>query len=412
MGVAGEGVRQVSRGRLPSAGEMLLTPGNAARLTERLSELRGAAMKVGQLLSMEAGDLIPPALSDILARLRDDAHRMPLGEVAKVLEYAWGAEWPSRFERFNFTPMAAASIGQVHEARDRSGRHLAIKLQYPGIRQSIDSDVDSVAALLGLFRALPDRAQFEPLFAEAKQQLHVEADYRAEASYATDFGRFLGKDPDFYVPEIVDDWTTPEVLVMSFVRGDSIDTVAADERSVRDRVAAAMVRLALTELFEWGLVQTDPNFANFRIERDTGRIGLLDFGAVRRYEVTRVNDLRRLFTAAIAADTVALEGAAIDAGYLDTDAPQDYRNDVVGLLIDASEPVRHEGAYDFANSDLSTRMTERLVAMRLEGRNWRFPPTDILFLHRKLGGLYMLCQRLRARINVAAIVNVHLGSHA
>ncbi len=101
-GMAAEGLRQMASGSLPRPRELLLTPKNAARLAERLSDLRGAAMKVGQLLSMEAGDLLPPELSAVLARLREDAHRMPLGQVAAVLNRAWGKQWPERFSRFDF----------------------------------------------------------------------------------------------------------------------------------------------------------------------------------------------------------------------------------------------------------------------------------------------------------------------
>ena len=132
-GVVGEGLRQLGSGNRPKAADLLLTPANARRLAERLAEMRGAAMKIGQLLSMEAGDVIPDPLPDILSRLREQANPMPLGQVADVLDAAWGADWKNRFRRFSFTPLAAASIGQVHEAETKDGRRLAIKIQYPGI---------------------------------------------------------------------------------------------------------------------------------------------------------------------------------------------------------------------------------------------------------------------------------------
>ena len=154
-GAISEGARQLASGKRPTLGGVMLTPANGDRLAKRLAEMRGAAMKVGQRLSMDSGEVLPPELSAVLARLREDAHAMPLGQVAEVLNAAWGKGWQKQFQRFVFKPIAAASIGQVHEAQLKDGRRLAVKLQYPGIRESIDADVDNVATLLNTFRILP-----------------------------------------------------------------------------------------------------------------------------------------------------------------------------------------------------------------------------------------------------------------
>ncbi|MGB7503246.1 MAG: AarF/UbiB family protein, partial [Azonexus sp.] len=166
-GMLAEGVRQFAKGKRPSVGGLLLTPGNARRVADQLARLRGAAMKVGQLISMDAGDLLPAELGEILARLRSDAHPMPMSQLVAVLNTHWGEGWDRHFERFSFTPMAAASIGQVHAALTRDGRHLAIKVQYPSVRQSIDSDVDNVATLLRISGLLPKSLNIDPLLEEA-----------------------------------------------------------------------------------------------------------------------------------------------------------------------------------------------------------------------------------------------------
>ncbi len=402
--MAAEGMRQLSSGSLPNPADLLLTPQNATRLAERLSDLRGAAMKVGQLLSMEAGDLLPPELSAVLARLREDAHQMPLGQVASVLEQAWGEGWPKRFKRFNFQPLAAASNGQVHEAFTRSGHHLAIKIQYPGIRNSIDSDADNAARLLSLVRALPDQTDVSTLLSEAKRQLHEEANYLQEAEKLETYRGHLGEHPLFTMPEVVHQWTTPEVLSMSYLSGESPDRLESEPRAERNLVAKELLQLAIRELFDWGLVQTDPNFTNYRYDRQSGKIGLLDFGAVRRYGQAQVEILRRLLTASINNDREAVLDAAVAAGYVDPADPSVYQEGVVGLLLDATEPARHPGDYDFDGSSLAVRISEKVMAMRLESRCWRMPSTDLLFLHRKLGGLYMLFSKLRARIPVRDIL--------
>ena len=136
-GMLAEGARRLAQGERPRLGDLILTPGNAARVADRLSHLRGAAMKLSQMISMDAGDLLPPELQTILARLRDQAYRMPPAQLDKVLKAEWGADWRRKFRHFEAAPMAAASIGQVHRATLPDGRVLAIKVQYPGVRDSI-----------------------------------------------------------------------------------------------------------------------------------------------------------------------------------------------------------------------------------------------------------------------------------
>ena len=188
-GMIAEGLRQLSRGNLPSPADLVLTPANARRVAEQLASLRGAAMKLGQLLSMDSGALLPPELAQILARLRADARPMPMSQLVGALVRTWGSDWEKGFRRFSFTPLAAASIGQVHAAVTGDGRHLALKVQYPGIRESIDSDVDNVATLLRVTRLLPRELEISPLLEEAKRQLHEEADYFAERGTVARIGQ-------------------------------------------------------------------------------------------------------------------------------------------------------------------------------------------------------------------------------
>lgn len=403
-GALSEGARQLSQGQKPSMRSVLLSAGNATRLTDRLSEMRGAAMKMGQLLSMESGEVLPNELSEALSRLREKAHAMPLGQVAQVLEQSWGKGWDRRFRRFNFQPLAAASIRQVHEAELKDGRHMAIKIQYPGIRRSIDSDVDNVTALLRVFNLLPKIVEIKPLLQEAKTQLHAEADYRKEASYLRRFAECLADDHRFEVPGLVEELTTTEVLAMRYLDGEPIEDLSDGTPALRSRTAASLLDLSLREVLEWGLVQTDPNFANYRYDRSNDRIQLLDFGATRHYDETSRAALRSLIHAGIEGTDRDLLRSAIGLGYVGEDDPLHYRHGIVALLRIATEPGRATSDYDFGHSDLARRMRDALIDLRLRGGYERLPPPDVLFLHRKLGGLYMLFSRLRARVPVRNIL--------
>lgn len=402
-GIAGsvvtEGAKQYVRGGSPSLGDLVLTPANARQLGEKLSQMRGAAMKVGQLLSMDSGHLLPPEFSAMLQHLREDAHSMPLGEVASVLDGAWGKDWSDRFARFSFTPMASASIGQVHDATLKNGQRVAVKIQYPGVKDSIDSDVDNVATLLRIFRVIPEPSALEDLLTDAKTQLHFEADYIQEANSIRQFTRRLGVADPFELPEVVDALTTPEILTMSYLDGAPIESLSDHAPEVRDHVASQLLHLAFREVFEWGLVQTDPNFSNYLFDRESGKIQLLDFGATRAYPDEQRQALGNLLSACFHGRLQEVETAARDVGYIQDGDTALYVNAIVELLHTATEPLRSE-EYHFGGKELAERMRDLALDIRQNLGFARIPPPAILFLHRKLGGLYLLISRLGARVRV------------
>lgn len=416
-GMLAEGARQFAQGQRPRFSDLLLTPGNAQRVADQLSRMRGAAMKLGQLLSMDAGDLLSPELAAIFARLRAEATPMPMSQVVAVLGANWGAGWERNFERFSFTPAAAASIGQVHLAQTRDGRHLAIKVQYPGVRRSIDSDVDNVATLLRISGLLPGSLDIEPLLQEAKSQLHAEADYLQEADYLRRYGALLADAGEFLLPEVHAELTTGSVLAMSRVDGVPVESLSHAAQAERDRVARLLMALLFRELFEFRLIQTDPNFANYRYDTASRRLILLDFGATRPYRESTVDAYRRLMSAAVAGDRPAMSAASLDIGYFQAGIPDRQREAVLNLFSLACEPLRHDGEYDFGRSDLAARIRAAGMALSTDRNLWHTPPADAIFLHRKIAGLFLLAARLKARVNVRELGQAvgllpALGSHA
>ncbi len=427
-GVAGNmlmaGAKQLAQGKRPKVSDLLLTPANALKITQQLSQMRGAAMKVGQLISMDASDLLPPEMAAILARLRSDAHAMPDRQLRAVLAANWGAKWQQRFESFSFTPIAAASIGQVHRATTLDGRELAIKIQYPGVRKSISSDVDNVASLLRLSGLLPKKLDIAPLLLQAKRQLREEADYEAEGAHLQRFGQLLANAPEFVVPQLHAEFTTKGVLAMSFVAGVPAESMADAPQVERDRILSLLFVLVFRELFEFGLMQTDPNFANYRYDPQSQQLILLDFGATRSFTKAFGQAYKDLMLAVMQEDHDAMSQAALAIGYFGVSTQGDHKKAVLDLFEIALEPLRFEGAFDFGTTDMASRLREAGMALGLDKDFWHIPPIDALFLHRKLGGLFLLAARLKARVNVrqlampyiavplAAKVNTQLPVHS
>ncbi len=411
-GIAGDvavgGMRALAQGRRPDVAQLLLTRKNTLRLTDGLSHLRGAALKLGQMLSMDTGLVLPDDLTAILGRMRDDARHMPPKQLQSVLNAEWGAGWYSRFARFDLRPFAAASIGQVHRAVLPDGRDLAIKVQYPGVRASIDSDVDNVAVLLRMPGLLPRGLDLAPLLAEAKRQLHAEADYLAEAGHLARFGTLLQGSGKFVLPELHAGLCTPQVLAMTYVDSVPLDNLVDAPQAVRDRVAAALIELVLHELFVFGAMQTDPNLANYRYDPGTGRIVLLDFGAVQPVAPDLAADFRTLARVTLDGSPDETRAAMLRIGYFGPATPAHLRNLIQAMFDVAMEPLRQDAPFDFGRSDLLERLRDMGLAIGDDRALAHVPPAATLFLHRKIGGMYLMASKLRARVALRPMIEARL----
>ncbi len=407
-GIAGSvvagGLRSIANGKRPDLAQLLLTPANTLRLTDGLSHLRGAALKLGQMLSMDTGMVLPPELTAILGRMRDDARHMPPKQLQTVLNAEWGTGWYGRFARFDVRPFAAASIGQVHRAVTRDGQELAIKVQYPGVRASIDSDVDNVAALMRLPGLLPRGMDIGPLLAEAKRQLHAEADYLAEARHLVRFGELLAGSDTFALPALHAGLSTPQVLAMGYMESVPLDSLVDAPQAVRDRVAAALIDLVLRELFVFGAMQTDPNLANYRFDPATGRIVLLDFGAVQTVTPELAEDFRALARVALDGGAAETRDAMLRIGYFDATTAPHHQALIRSMFDTAMGPLRQDAPFDFGSSDLLERLRDMGLAIGSDRDLAHVPPAATLFLHRKIGGMYLMAAKLRARVALGPMV--------
>ena len=409
-GVLAEGARRLARGEAPRLSDMLLTPGNAKRVADQLSRLRGAAMKLGQMISMDAGDVLPREMTEILSRLRESAHFMPPAQLEKVLAAEWGAGWRAQFRSFGAQPIAAASIGQVHRAVLPDGRVLAIKVQYPGIARSIDADVDNVATLLRVSGLLPQTLDVAPLLAEAKRQLHEESDYVREAEMMVRYGELLADDGRFVVPRPYAPLSGATVLAMDYIEARPIDTLASAPQAVRDNAMEALLGLVLRELFGFGFMQTDPNFANFRWRPDDERLVLLDFGAARPVPATTSQAYRRLMAAGLAEDKDALRAALVDVGFVSEQQilrHSEAFDRAIDVLVDHLGKL---GLFDFADRSFVERVRAEAETIATDRASWHIPPIDTLFVQRKVSGTALLAIRMKARLPLRDMVAQAIGA--
>jgi len=405
--VVSQGAGQLLKGEKPALSSLLLTPKNISNIADQLASMRGAAMKLGQLISMDAGDFLPEELAVILGRLRDDADPMPKDQLIATLNQSWGEKWQHDLLYFSFAPIAAASIGQVHKVITMDGRMLAVKVQYPGVKKSIDSDVDNVATLIKLTGLVPKSLDINPLLQEAKAQLHQEADYVREADMLNRY-RALVESTDiqnkrsnaFVIPQTFAPLTTSTVLAMDFIEAQDLDALLNEPQDVRDAVMTALMTLFFNEIFHFKLLQSDPNLANYQFKPDTKEIVLLDFGATRDVPDAISAQYQALLNSAAANDRAMMQQAAFRIGLIDESHSQTQVDAVINIGMEACEAIRCEGAYDFGQSDLIARLHEKGMALTMEHNFWHTPPVDALFIHRKLGGLFLLAKRLKAKVDM------------
>lgn len=407
VGGMAESVRRLRGATADDAYNVFLTATNAQKLARQLAGMRGAAMKIGQMLSMEGADILPREFTDALAVLRDSADTMPLTQIRRVLGREYGKGWEDKFIDFDYMPVSAASIGQVHRVQTIDGRDLALKIQYPGVAKSINSDVDNMAMFLRLVKLLPVEFDITGIIDEAKRQLHQEADYIQEAEYLRTYHRLVRDEERFVVPKVHEDLTTKRILAMDYVEGVPLESLGEDDvaQALRDSVGELLEHLVFRELFEFRTMQSDPNFANYLYQPDTDRIVLLDFGSTVTFEKEFTDKYARIARALIDEDDGAARHYAESIGYLNPGDSDEHAERLLDMIRLICEPIRYDEIYDFGTSDLFARGRDAGMEMMLgDLSEYKVPPPETMFLHRKLVGSYMLCHRIGARVNVQKLI--------
>lgn len=375
----------------------------AKLLAENLGRLKGAFMKAGQLLSIDSSEFLPPEAIEILSRLQGQAEPIDFSVIRGVLEEELGEVALRQFTEFERVPVASASIGQVHRAQ-AFGADVAVKIQYPGIAASIDTDIAVLEGLARSWSSLVRRGiELAPTFDELRTILHWETDYVRERSYLDRFASLLASDPRFEVPHSVPQLSTARVLTMSWATGLPLDAWMRNAPSLEERrvLAATMLDLYCSEFFEWGIVQTDPNFGNFLIRPAERRIVLLDFGATVEYEP----EFRRGYVELLRCVATGSRRRIIEQGIgfdlIDKRESEATFELFVEMLRVSVEPFQRANQ-PFAFSDAG-HFARSLDTVKRFLRSLRYtpPPRRLLFLHRKLGGVFHLLKHLGVQMNLS-----------
>lgn len=351
VGTAGELVRgALGLGGTTNMREAVFSPANTERIVNTLCRVRGAALKIGQILSIQDESVVSPALVRAFERVRQAADYMPDWQVERCMRTEFGDDWRTAgvLRAFDERPFAAASIGQVHRAEMAAdGMVVAVKIQYPGVARSIESDIDNLVGMLKLWDVFPAGFFIDNIVKVAKRELRWEVDYLREADYTEQYAQMIAPYGEYRVPKVRRELTTGTVLTSEFVPGVPVDKCFELPYEERHFIATSMLKLCLRELFELRCMQTDPNWSNFLYDRKRRQLVLIDFGATRFYTGEFIDNYRSVIRAALRQNGEEVLRLSRIMGFLTGYETRQMEQAHVQAVLTLAEPFRYEGEFDF-----------------------------------------------------------------
>jgi predicted unusual protein kinase regulating ubiquinone biosynthesis (AarF/ABC1/UbiB family) len=402
----------------------------ARRFVQELGKLKGTYIKIGQMLALFGEQFLPRVLVNALRDLSDQTEALHWDALESSVRDSLG----ERYRELDIDPVAiaAASLAQVHLARIRAtGEWICLKLQYPGLAQVIDSDFDAVVRMLLLARWVKAGRELDDWLKSMRAHLHNEIDYRREAAFTLKMAALVRQvkdaEVDYHVPQLHPQYCTDAVLAMEYIEGFSVadPDIARLSLERRNALAKAMLELFFYELYEWGLLQTDPNFGNYLLRLDDRRkklgqdeLVLLDFGSVLDCGDDFLHYLRLTIAAGQAQDEPRLIEGLVGLGCLPAHASAEGRQMFADFCLQLLEPLRppsqlpveylnERGEYCWGKSRLMRRAGKQ-AALTATSRHFTTPSRDFALIARKLTGLFNFIAALDAQFNAHEMVQLHI----
>ena len=377
---------------------------NVTATVNTLKNLRGAAMKFGQLMSMDESIILSPDLAAVFAQLRSSGYSMTPSQLKKILNQNWGDGWLRNFKHFEVRPIAAASIGQVHKATLKSGEIVAIKVQFPGVRQSIDNDLSSLKFIMKTSGMLPAKFPLDYYINQCGDLLKRETDYELEATNIRRFSEFLRSNGKINVPKVYNELSTQETLTMSFFEGRELSSnIAYDQSSIND-ISLSLLELLLDEIFTFKLVQTDPNLANFLLSESDNSLCILDFGACCQVSEATHELYKDLLNVALTLDANKIKSFLEDKNFIPKDASSEGTKFFDSIISIAINEISQNEFFDFQQSKVFELITEEDLNLYFELIPSSLFGSDFIFIQRKIFGLILFFRAIGAKLPLLKIL--------
>lgn len=379
----------------------------AEDISETLGELKGAVMKLGQIAS-QTQDFLPKEFSQALKTLQKQAPPMPYEVIKAQVESELGAPIEALFKSFDPEPFAAASIGQVHRAVSKTGIELIVKVQYPGVDRSVDTDLKQLRLTLklgGLLK-LPKEAA-DKLFSEVRERLHEELDYEQEAKNLREFRAFHAKQPKIHIPKVLPRLSSKRVLTMEYLEGKHLDQLGDSfDQSLRNQIGRELFEMMAQQIFVLQKIHGDPHLGNFAF-RDDGSVVVYDFGCVKTLKPETVDAYADTIIASIDENYDLVDDALLRLGARVAEHPspgEDYYKVWRDIFFEPFSGIE-EYCYHSAAVHIAAAKHTALFFKHMQHFS---PPVDSLYIDRVVAGQYWIMKALKVKQDFRAALESYL----
>ena len=388
----------------PDLKSALISKKNVTATVDTLKNLRGAAMKFGQLLSLDETVILSPDLAAIFAQLQSSGYSMTPSQLKKVLNHNWGDDWLKHFKYFDVRPFAAASIGQVHKATLKSGEVVAIKVQFPGVKQSIDSDLATLKFIMKTSGMLPENFPLEHYLSQCGDLLKRETNYELEAENINLFSGFLNGSKVMHVPKVYNKLSTDQTLTMSFLEGRELSNIMEFDQSARDEISLNLIELLFNEIFNFKMVQTDPNLANFLLTRGGKSICILDFWACCRVSEDTYRLYKELLSVALSLDLNCIKSFLQEKNFIPQETSMAGTKFLENIISVTINELSKDETFDFQKSKVFQLIVQENLNLYFDLIPSSVLGSDFIFIQRKIFGLILFFRSIGTKLPLLKIL--------